>query len=184
MNKVQLEITEHQNGINFVINNFNSLGILTVQKLKEFALKRNGYFRYDLKQFGIKRKLTEKELYQIFELLELNVTITKSSKIEKDTSSATLIVDFGKYKGWEWSNVPLNYLQWIYEQNENKFAYEEIKRRENLPLDIGDKTIPIGKYKGQKWIDVPTDYLEWLLTKFDEKHEYHKYANLALNQKI
>ena len=77
----------------------------------------------------------------------------------------------------------INNFKWIYQQNENKFAYEEIKRRENTPLDIANETIPIGKYKSQKWIDVPIDYLEWILTKFDEEHEYHKYANLALNQK-
>jgi len=184
MNKVQLEITEHQDGIDFLIKNFDDLGILTIQKLKEFALKRNGYFRDELKQFGIKRKFNEKQLYQIFELLELNITIMKSLQIEIDTSITDLIVNFGKYKGWKWSNVPLNYLQWIYEQNENKFADEEIKRRKNIPINIDNEIIQMGMHKGQKWIDVPLDYLEWLLTQFDEKHDYHKYANLALNQKI
>ena len=135
MNKIQLEIIEHDDGMDFLINNFDELGILTIQKLKEFALKRNGYFRYDLKQFGIKRKRNKKQLLQIFELLELDITIMKSSNIEIDTSIPNLIVDFGKYKGW-------------------------------------------------KWNDVPTDYLEWILTKFDEEHEYHKYANFALTQKI
>jgi len=184
INKVQLEVTEHNEGIDFIINNFNDLDIFTIQKLKEFALKRNGYFRYDLQQFGIKRKLNEKQLLQIFEVLELNITIIQSSKIEEDTSIANRIVRFGKYKGDKWCNIPLNYLEWLYAQNENKFAYEEIKRRKNLPLDIENETIKMGKYKGIRWINVPTDYLEWILNKYEDEHEYHKYANIVLNQRF
>ena len=200
MNKVQLEITEHQDGIDFLINNFNNLGILTIQKLKEFALKRNGYFRYDLKQFGIKRKLNEKELLQIFELLELDITILRFSKLEKNLSNTNrlvnfkkyieekfsitkMIVNFGTHKGNRWSNVPFSYLEWIYTQNKNKFAYEEMKRRKNTPLYIENETIQIGEHKGKKWIDVPTDYLQWILSTFENEDTNYKFAKIILSQR-
>ena len=184
MNEAQLKVIEHNDGIDFIINNFNNLDILTIQNLKEFALKRNGYFREDLKQFGIRRKLNEKQLLQIFELLEINITIIKSSKKEEDTSIGEMIIDFGKYKGDKWSNIPFNYLQWLYTQNENRFAYEEIKRRKDRPFDIENEIIKVGKYKDEKWIHLPTDYLEWILNQFEEKHEYHKYANIVLNERF
>jgi uncharacterized protein (DUF3820 family) len=160
------------------------LGILTIQKLKEFALNRNGYFRHDLKQFGIKRKLNEKDILHIFEQLDINVNIIVSSEKNEDNFMSNQIVDFGKYKGFIWSNVPLRYLEWLWSVNENKFAYEEIKRRKNAPLDIENIAIGIGKYKGQKWINVPTDYLEWILTRFDTEHETYKFAKTVLTQGI
>jgi uncharacterized protein (DUF3820 family) len=175
---------EHLNGVDFLIKNYMDLGILTIQKLKEFALNRNGYFRHDLKQFGIKRKLNKKDILQIFERLDINVNIIASSEKNEDNSISNEIVDFGKYKGLRWSNIPLNYLEWLWNVNENKFAYGEIKRRKNALLDIENIAIGIGKYKGQKWINVPTDYLEWILTKFDDEHETYKFAKTVLNQRI
>ena len=184
LNIVKLEIIEHTRGVDFLIKNYTDLGVLTVQKLKDFALKRNGYFRYDLKQFGIKRKLNEKDILQIFEVLEINVIIIETSQKHEENSISNQIVDFGKFKGLKWCDVPLNYLEWIWNKNENKFAYEEIKRRKTAPLDIENITIGIGKYKGQKWINVPTDYLEWILTKFDKEHETYKFAKTVLNQRV
>ena len=160
------------------------LGILTTLKFKNFALNRNGYFRYDLKQFGVKRKLKKKDILQIFEHLDINANIIESSEQNEDNFISNKIVNFGKYKGLKWSNIPLNYLEWLWNESENKFAYEEIKRRKNAPLDIENIAIGIGKYKGQKWINIPTDYLEWILTKFDDGDETYKFAKIVLNQRI
>lgn len=186
MNIVKLEVIEHQNGVDFLIKNYTDLGILTIQKLEKLALNRNGYFRHDLKQFGVKRKLNKKDILQIFELLDINVDIIKSSEKNEDNSISNQIVNFGKYKGFRLSNVPLNYLNWLWNdnKNKNKFAYEEIKRRENTSLDIENTTIELKKYKGEKWINVPTDYLEWILTDFDIEDENYKFANSVLNQRF
>lgn len=184
MNIVKLEIIEYLNGVDFLIKNYKDLGILTIQKLKDFSLNRNGYFRHDLKQFGIKRKFNKKNILQIFELLDINVDIVVTSEKNEDNSMSNQIVDFGKYKGLNWSDIPLNYLKWIWNENENKLAYAEIKRRKNAPLDIENTTIGIGKYKGQKWINVPTDYLEWILIELNAEDENYKFANSVLNKRF
>ena len=189
MNIVKLEIIEHLNGVDFLIKNYMDLGILTIQKLKEFALNRNGYFRHDLKQFGIKRKLNEKDILQIFEHLDINVNIITNSKNNEQKIILTKTVDFGQYKGEKWINVPTDYLEWILTEFDDKhktykFAYGEIKRRINIPLDIENIAIETGAYKGQKWINIPTDYLEWILTAFNNEHKDYKFANAVLNQRF
>ncbi len=184
MNSVKLEIIEHINGVDFLIKNYVDLDVLTLQKIKEFALNRNGYFRHDLEQFGIKRKLNEKDILQIFKLLDINVNIIVSSEKSEDNSMASQIVDFGKHSGLRWSDVPLNYLEWLSNKYENRFAYEEIKRRKNAPLDIENIAIKIGKYKGRKWINIPTDYLEWILIRFENEHETYKFAKTVLDQRV
>jgi len=183
MKKIKLEFQEKADGVDFLIKNFTDLDGETTKKLEEFSLKRNGYFRHDLEQFGIRRKLNETQISQIFKLLKIDAEFVDSSVVVEEIPIETELVDFGKYKGYKWCNVPLNYLKWIYSQNENRFASKEIKRREYAPLDIKHRTIEIGKYKGSKWVDVPIDYLEWILSKFEEKHENYKFAEAVLNQK-
>ena len=152
------------------------------------------FFRYDLQQFGIRRKLDKKQILQIFELLEIETEIVKTIVMDEDDSIKNQIVDFGKYKGDRWCDIPLNYLKWLYSKNQNGFAYAEIKRRKYALPDIENTTIHIGKYKGEKWINIPTYYLEWLLTRFekeDEKElkmededEIYRFAKAVLNKRI
>jgi len=182
MNQVQLEIKENIDGIDFIMKNFNDLGHLTIKKLEEFSLKRNGYFRYDLKQFGIKRKLNNKHILKIFEFLEIDVIILESSKTMENLSISNERVDFGKHKGCMWKDIPLDYLKWLYKTNENKYAYEEIKRRENILPNVKDEVIKIGEYRGRKWVDVPIDYLEWILSTFESHNKNYKLAKMAVNE--
>ncbi len=181
MNKVQLVINEHNSGINFKIQNINELDTKTVSILQNFAIKRNGYFRHDLAQFDIKRKLSQKDVLQIFELLELDIEVIEDKEEPKNLTSITQeIVDFGKYKGFKWADVPLTYLEWSYKENDNKNAYAEIKRRQYAPVDIKNEIIKFGKFKGRKWIDLPVDYLKWVLHQFTADKEAHKFSKLAL----
>jgi len=183
MIKIQLEVIEKTNGVDFIMKNFNDLPLSTIKELKTFALKRDGYFRYDLQQFGIKRRLNVTQILQIFEALEMNVTLIETPQEMEESPLCNQRIDFGKYKDFKWKEIPLNYLKWLYKENENKFAYEEMKRRKNRLPDIKTETIKIGKYKGRKWIDVPIDYLEWIVTDFHEEHEIHKFAKATLNAK-
>lgn len=182
MEKVKLEILENDSGVDFFIQNPSEVDMLTLNKLKEFALKRSGYFLEHKAQFGIKRKLKEKQLKQIFELLEIESILIPSASFT-DEHLADRVIEFGKYKGFTWRNVPLNYLEWLYTQNEDKLAYEEIKRRKSGAVDIENTSISIGKYKGQKWINVPSDYLNWILMKFESSHETYKFAQAVLNHR-
>ena len=181
MNKVQLVINPYNSGVKFKILNIDKLDTSTLSILENFAIKRNGYFRRDLAQFDIKRKLSQKDVLQIFELLELDVEVMQDDKASTDMISIMQeFIDFGKYKGFKWADVPLTYLEWIYKENENQHAYAEIKRRQFSPVDIENKTIEFGKYKGRKWVDLPVDYLEWALQQFTADKEAHKFSKLAL----
>ncbi len=184
MNKVKLTIKEHGSGVDFQILNLDKLDTKTVEELKNFALKRNGYFRHDLARFDIKRKLTQKQILQIFELLEITADVIEDDKSSVEVTPASQrIIDFGKYKGFLWSDVPLSYLEWIYKENENIYALSEIKRRENTAVNIENEIIKFGKFKGQQWIKLPNDYLAWLLNQFSKDKEAHKFAKLVLEYK-
>lgn len=187
MNKVKLVIQEHQSGVDFKIQNIDELDSKIVEELEAFAVKRNGYFRHDLARFDIKRKLNQKQVLQIFELLDITVEIVDDDINDGNsvsfTSASQETVDFGKYKGFRWCDIPLPYLEWIYKENENNYAYVEIKRRQHSPQEIENEIIKFGKYKEQKWINLPINYLEWVLNQFSEDKEAHKFAKLALKYK-
>ena len=105
--------------------------------------------------------------------------LIKNECNNKDRPENT-IIDFGKYKGKSWKDVPMEYLQWLYKKTENPFAYTEIKRRENIPFNIEQEVINFGQYKGLKWINLPVDYLEWIIKTFDNANEKYKIAKLVL----
>ncbi len=181
MKKVKLTIDEHNYGVNFQIKNIEELDMETIALLQNFAIKRNGYFRKNLAKFDIKRKLPKKDILQVFELLELDFEIIEEQEsIENLTPVAEVIVEFGKYKGFKWKDVPLHYLEWLYKESENQHAYAEIKRRRHSSVDITDKVIKFGKFNGKKWVDLPEDYLQWALAQFSADKEAHKFAKLAL----
>jgi uncharacterized protein (DUF3820 family) len=185
MNKAKLTLYEHKSGVNFKIKNINQLDIQTIEKLKNFALKRGGYFRQDIAKFDIKRKLNQKQILQVFELLEIAVEIIDDNENStKDYPTSQEIVNFGKYKGYKWCDIPLTYLKWLYKENENVFAYTEIKRRETTnTINIENEIIRFGKFRGEKWINLPIDYLQWAINKFPKDREEHKIAKIALSKK-
>ncbi len=184
MSKVKLVVYEHQDGVDFKIKNINDLTHKTIEKLRVFATKRGGYFRQDLARFDIKRRLSQKDVLQIFELLEIDIEIVIDDEDNaKDYPASQRIVEIGKYKGFKWCDVPLTYLKWMYKETENNFAYAEIKRRRNAPRDIQNEVIKFGKHKGKRWINLPVDYLEWVINQFSDDKEEYKLAKQTLNKK-
>lgn len=181
MNLVKLSIHEHLCGVDFKIQNIGELDQKTIDKLQDFALKRNGYFRADLACFDIKRKLRQKQILQIFELLEISIEVVDAVAIPTEiTPASQKLIEFGKYKGFRWCDVPLNYLEWLYKENEDINAYGELKRRRDALLDIEKEIIKFGKHKGAEWIKLPQDYLEWVVNHFPRDQEAHKIAKHSL----
>ncbi len=183
MNKAKLTIYEHKSGVNFKIKNIDQLNIETIEKLKNFAIKRDGYFNQDRAKFDIKRKLNQKQILQVFELLEIDVEIVADEDSSKNYPVSQEKIDFGKYKGYKWCDIPLTYLKWLYKESENVLAYSEIKRRRSASINLENEVIRFGKFRGEKWINLPIDYLQWALNKFSPDKEEHKIAKLILSKK-
>ena len=184
MTKAKLTLYEHRSGVNFRIKNINALDLETVEKLKSFALKRNGYFSHSKAKFDIKRKLNQKQILQVFELLEIEVEILADDENSiKNYPTSQEVINFGKYKGYKWCNIPLVYLKWLYKESENNFAYAEIKRRRTASINIENEIIRFGKFRGEKWINLPKNYLQWAINKFPADKEEHKIAKLVLSKK-
>lgn len=93
---------------------------------------------------------------------------------------------FGKHKGSILSEVPFDYVKWLFTGTDNIGSYlaEALKRLHGITDDdieswkLGNSsqaggnadnnkqllTFPFGKHKGELISNVPTDYLEWVLT--------------------
>jgi uncharacterized protein (DUF3820 family) len=126
--------------------------------------------------------------FAYYELKRRGVEIFKSTPLEDR------LVDFGKYQGSTWQEIPKDYLIWLsrnYDDDRQKLAITELKRRENNPIAQEDtkqldrikkESISFGKYKGTKWCDIDDSYLEWLVNNFNNE-DVVKLAKLVLKSR-
>jgi uncharacterized protein (DUF3820 family) len=110
------------------------------------------------------------------------------------TAPEDRLVDFGKYQGNTWKDVPSDYLVWLsrnYDDDKQKLAITELKRRESLPeyeqnskdkQRVMQESISFGKHKGTKWCDLDRGYLEWLVNNFNNS-DVVKLAKIAIEAK-
>jgi uncharacterized protein (DUF3820 family) len=87
-----------------------------------------------------------KNLQEIFQHylqnpLDSPLTVQMTSKVDKQTQEIIFtwrakmpIMEFGKYKGMDWKDVPEDYLKWLISRNEdqNKMLNMELQRREDI----------------------------------------------------
>lgn len=181
---IQLSVEPKEYETVFYMHNLNNLNPLTIEKLKDFAYSRQGFFSQDAAQMSVRKKWSQDTARQVLELLEFTVEFTFPVSQRTEDLLCQQRVSFGLHQGKKWEEVPTNYLQWLLttEENHNWYmAHTELKRRNNSSqIDI-EKRINYGKYKGTMWKDLPNEYLAWLVNNFEEDHPDYIFAKAAIS---
>jgi len=116
---IQLELRQKAYMAEFLIKNYDQLDENGIQELIEFAERRGGFFREDLKRFSIRKRAPVEYLEEIFKCSGIDVSITEPHyevfKQARNMPPKELetTINFGKYKGEKWGDLPTEYLMWI-----------------------------------------------------------------------
>lgn len=128
MNIPLLIFTKHKNSFSVHVDNLEQLDVTKIQKLQEFVSKRNGIFDFESYTFSIQKKLE----FDDFVLLLKHSNIDATCKENRVKSAQNIEVEFGKYKGMLYSEIPDNYLLWLkanYRGSQRAIIDAEIKSR-------------------------------------------------------
>jgi uncharacterized protein (DUF3820 family) len=180
---IQLSVEPKEHETVFYIHNLKNLNSLTIEKLKNFAYNRQGFFSPGVAQMSVRKKWSQDIARQVLELLGFTVEFTFPVSQYTENLLCQQRVSFGFHQGKKWEEVPTNYLQWVLTTEENYnwyMAHTELKRRNSsTQIDI-EKRINYGKYKGTIWKDLPNEYLVWLVNNFEEDHPDYVFAKAAI----
>ena len=109
MNKAQLILTKQPNSFSVHVENLEQLTVPEIQVLETFVSVRNGLFDFNTYTFFIPKRLEFDEFEMLLE--HINISATCKEKIIKVQQKAK--VEFGKYKGMYYSELPDAYLLWL-----------------------------------------------------------------------
>lgn len=129
MAKAHFIFTKYSNSISVHVKNLEQLSVAQIQDIEAFVKERKGIFDFGSYTFTIQKKL---------EFSEFLALITKSS-IDAICEEKSLNVqqrervEFGKYKGMLYCDIPDSYLLWLksnYSGKDRDTIEAEIKFRE------------------------------------------------------
>lgn len=109
MNKAHLIFTRYTNSFSVLVKNLEDLSVEQIQEIEAFVSNRNGIFDFDTYTFTIQKKLEFNEFVSLIEYTSLKATCEEIVlKIQQKVK-----VEFGKYKGMFYSDIPDAYLLWL-----------------------------------------------------------------------
>ena len=109
MNKAHFIFTKQPNSFSVYIENLESLSVEQIQQIEAFVKARNGIFDFETYIFTIQKKLEFDEFVALIKCSLLEVTWEeKKLKVQQKAK-----VEFGKYKGMYYSELPDAYLLWL-----------------------------------------------------------------------
>ncbi len=130
MNKAHLIFTKHTNSFSVQIKNLEQLSVEQIQELEHFVDNRKGLFDFNTYSFVIKKKI---EFYEFVSLMNhLGIDNYCEEKILITETKAR--IDFGKYKGMQYNEVPDSYLIWL------KSTYRG-KDRSNIDNELKNRSL-------------------------------------------
>jgi uncharacterized protein (DUF3820 family) len=185
---IDIKLYQTKHGIRCFINNLHHLQDGHLQKIVSFVNKREGgYFRYDLAEFGMRKKYSKEYLLKILKEYDIYADIVEPDNIEDRLSqifsnitvnynSDTYLqkLNFGEYAELCWKDIDEKYLYSLIEKYEDfkaQLAYYELKRRGVVFFDvpkIDNEYVKFGKYCSKKWSEVDIEYLYWLTKNYDD----------------
>jgi uncharacterized protein (DUF3820 family) len=167
---IRLSYTQYHNYFVCHVDNLQELNIQTLKALEHFAHERSGDFDYIKESFRIPKRIELHHLLELFRLKGLDVFITLKQAQNLYTNTST--INFGKFKGTKWSELDVDYLQWLSQNlqgNGRQTAIDELNRRKQQHTTSEKKQpsclherIDFGKHKGKEWGTLPQEYLEWV----------------------
>ena len=128
MNKAHLIFTKDTNSFSVEVKNLEQLSVEQIQELEYFVDNRKGLFDFNTYSFVIKKKI---EFYEFVSLINhLGIDNYCEEKILITETKAR--IDFGKYKGMQYKELPDSYLIWLkstYRGKDRSSIDNELKNR-------------------------------------------------------
>lgn len=109
MKKAHFIFTKLANSFSVHVKNLEELSVKQIQEIQTFVSARSGVFDFDTYTFVIQKKIEFSDFVSLMELTVTNSTCEeKILKIQQKEK-----VEFGKYKGMFYSELPDSYLLWL-----------------------------------------------------------------------
>lgn len=109
MKKANFIFTKYSQSFSVHVKNLEELSVEQIQAIEKFVAARNGVFDFDTYTFAIHKKLEFDEFVLLINHSEIIATCEE--KILNVQQRAK--VEFGKYRGMSYSDVPDAYLIWL-----------------------------------------------------------------------
>lgn len=109
MNKAHLVFRKYFNSFSVHVKNLEKLSVEQIQTIEEFVKARKGIFDFNSYTFIIQKRLEFSEFILLIEKSSIEATCEENiTKIEQKSK-----VEFGKYRGMYYSDIPDSYLLWL-----------------------------------------------------------------------
>ncbi|OIP55777.1 MAG: hypothetical protein AUK54_03365 [Helicobacteraceae bacterium CG2_30_36_10] len=128
MAKAHFIFTQHANSFSVYIKNLEQLSVEQIQQIENFVKNRNGLFDFNTYSFVIKKKIEFHEFVSLLWHVEID-SICEEKVLFAETKAR---IDFGKYKGMQYNEVPDAYLIWLksnYRGKDRTIIDNELKNR-------------------------------------------------------
>lgn len=130
MIKAKLFFTKYTNSFSVYIQNLEELSVQQIQELQNFVSVRRGVFDFETYSFVVQKRLEFEEFLALIKNSEIEATCNEKL-LEIKTNAR---IEFGKYKGLFYSEVPDSYLKWL------KINYRG-KDRETLDIELKSRNL-------------------------------------------
>ena len=128
MTKPQFIFTQFKNSFSVHVENLEQLSVEQIQAIQIFVEKRNGVFDFTNYTFAIQKILE----FDDFTVLLKYANIDATCREVRLTKAQSAKVEFGKYKGMSYCDLPDSYILWLksnYRGKERDIIDAEIQSR-------------------------------------------------------
>ena len=126
----KLIFTKYHDSFNVEIKNMELLEVLQIKQLQDFVKTRKGIFDFQTYSFKINKKIQYTDFIDLLKHLNIDANVEENIlKVKQNVK-----VDFGKYKGMFFSELPDSYLLWL------KSSYMG-KNRDDIDVEIKSRNL-------------------------------------------
>ncbi|HEY9203656.1 MAG TPA: DUF3820 family protein [Sulfurimonas sp.] len=101
--------TKLHNSFSVYVKNLEQLSVEQIRRIEAFALQRKGVFDFNTYTFVIQKRLEFEEFVLLLQKSDLDALCEENFVKTQQTQR----VEFGKYKGLAYSDLPDSYLLWL-----------------------------------------------------------------------
>lgn len=107
--KPQFTFTKHKTSFSVHIENLEELSVKQIQAIEIFVTERNGIFDFETYTFVIKKRLEFDEFTSLLKYSSIDAKCEEKIILKKTDAK----IEFGKYKGMSYNEIPDSYLLWL-----------------------------------------------------------------------
>jgi hypothetical protein len=109
MYKAHFVFTKFHNSFSVHVENLEQLSVEQIQTIESFVKQRKGLFDFNTYTFVIQKRLEFSEFVSLLQKSAIDATCEENFLKVQQTQK----IEFGKYKGLAYSDLPDSYLLWL-----------------------------------------------------------------------